>query len=164
MDLIMSHTPAGHNHLATCWLIAAGATPADQCRHIYPSPYLDLDLISCSIGENAITVAEGGAGWATRGKTPMRDNKKSRMGLLGTADIDGYRAGEGQTCISAPEWTRCLLKRMVHVYTVSTYICLTSIISQSHSAALLHMKCVHRGGICRGSSASGAVCWRRVTT
>lgn len=30
-------------------------------------------------------------GWSAGGKTPLRDNKKSRMGLLGVADIDGYR-------------------------------------------------------------------------
>lgn len=43
MDLIMSHIPAGHNHLATHWLMAAGSTPEHQVRQIYPSLEFGLD-------------------------------------------------------------------------------------------------------------------------
>lgn len=44
------------------------------------------------------------AGWAARGKAQMRDNEKSRMGLLRVADIDEYLVGKGQ--IHNREWTR----------------------------------------------------------
>ena len=55
----VTNTPAGHNHLATRWLMAARDTLAHQCPRIYPSPCFDLHPISCSIWENTITSARG---------------------------------------------------------------------------------------------------------
>lgn len=45
------------------------------------------------MGENTIRVAGDAAGWATRGKAQMRDDEKSRMGLLRMADIDEHLVG-----------------------------------------------------------------------
>lgn len=49
-------------------------------------------------------MAGDAAGRAARGKAQIRDNEKSRMGLLRVADIDEYLVGKGQIHNSTPEW------------------------------------------------------------
>ncbi len=90
-------------------------------------------------------MAGDAAGWAARGKAQMRDNEKSRMGLLRMADIDEYLVGKGQIRESTLEWTRCLQRLMMcrlqcAVHPLPFCFCHTSIISQSYSPALLHKK------------------------
>lgn len=82
-----THTPAGHGDMLIDG--TRGHSSASVSSHLSISVFRFasdklLDMRKYHYGSEGLQ-----QGWAAGGTTALRDNKKSRMGLLGAADIDG---------------------------------------------------------------------------
>lgn len=105
----VTHTPAGHNHLATRWLMAAGGTLAHRCPRIAVFRFASDKLLDM----RKYHYGGGGLQQGSRREDSVERQSEEQNGFIRSGWYWWIPGKEGQTCISAPEWTWCLPKLMM---------------------------------------------------